>query len=139
MDFVYILKCNDNTYYTGWTRHPSQRLAAHNSGKGAKYTRCRLPAELVYLELLPDKSQALKRECAIKKLTHQEKNKLVELYKIHSCSQNPFTPIAWISEPKDNWAATTSSINLTMKDYPIPPHQKRKKSKKEKKKENPKD
>lgn len=75
--FVYILQCADHTFYTGWTDDPKRRLAAHNSGKGAKYTRARLPVELVYLEESETRSAALKRECAIKKLTRTQKKVLI--------------------------------------------------------------
>jgi len=78
MFFVYILRCNDNTLYTGWTTDLNRRLKCHNSGKGAKYTRCRLPVEIVHYENLPDKSSALKRECEIKKLSRSEKLILIE-------------------------------------------------------------
>jgi len=76
MFFVYILRCNDNTLYTGWTTDLNRRLKCHNSGKGAKYTR--LPVEIVHYENLPDKSSALKRECEIKKLSRSEKLILIE-------------------------------------------------------------
>ncbi len=78
MVFVYILRCSDNTLYTGWTTDLNRRLKCHNSGKGSKYTRCRLPVEAVYYENLPDKSSALKRECEIKKLSRLEKLILIE-------------------------------------------------------------
>lgn len=78
MFFVYILRCSDNTLYTGWTTDLNRRLKCHNSGKGAKYTRCRLPVKIVYYENLPDKSSALKRECEIKKLSRAKKLLLVE-------------------------------------------------------------
>lgn len=130
MDFVYILKCSDNTYYTGWTCHPQKRLETHNSGKGAKYTRCRLPAELVYLELLPDKSQALKREYAIKKLIRPDKDKLVELYKKHTFNYNSFTPIRWVSQPADDYTDTTIfSVPLNISQYPLKLSQREKISK----------
>ena len=67
--FVYLLRCGDGTLYTGYTDDVERRLAVHQSGKGAKYTRSRLPVTLVYREELPDKSAALRREAAIKKLT----------------------------------------------------------------------
>ncbi|MCB6993086.1 GIY-YIG nuclease family protein [bacterium 210820-DFI.6.37] len=75
--YVYILKCRDKTLYTGWTNNVEKRLTAHNSGAGAKYTRSRRPVELVYFEALPDKSAALRREAAIKKLTRAEKEQLI--------------------------------------------------------------
>lgn len=64
--FVYMLRCKDGSLYTGWTNDLEHRLAMHNSGRGAKYTRGRGPLELVYSEELPDKEAALGRECAIK-------------------------------------------------------------------------
>ena len=77
--YVYILRCADGTLYTGMTDDVEKRLAAHRSGKGAKYTRGRGPLELVHTEELPDRSAALKRECAIKKLSRAEKLKLIEM------------------------------------------------------------
>ncbi len=78
MYYVYILRCRDGTLYTGITPDVEKRLAAHNSGKGAKYTRSRTPVVLVYREPQPDKSAALKREIAIKKLTRAQKLQLIE-------------------------------------------------------------
>ena len=77
MYYVYILKCCDSTLYTGITTDLQKRLATHNSGKGAKYTRSRLPVELAYQEQQPDKSSALKREIEIKKLTRAQKLQLI--------------------------------------------------------------
>ncbi len=77
-NYVYILECSDGTWYTGWTKDLEHRVKAHNSGKGAKYTRSRLPVELAYQEELADKSAALKREAAIKKLTRQQKLQLIQ-------------------------------------------------------------
>lgn len=76
--YVYIVECADKTLYTGWTNRPVHRLATHNAGKGAKYTRSRKPVKLVYLERLPDRSAGLIREAQIKKLTAGEKRRLVE-------------------------------------------------------------
>ncbi len=70
---VYILRCNDDTLYTGITDNLPRRLAAHNAGRGAKYTRGRGPVTPVYTELAEDKSSALRREAAIKKMTRTEK------------------------------------------------------------------
>lgn len=78
---VYILECNDNTLYTGITDDFDRRFAAHNAGKGAKYTRGRGPLTLRYLEKCEDKSAALKREIAIKKLKREEKLTLCKAYK----------------------------------------------------------
>ena len=75
--YVYILRCKDNSYYTGWTNDLDNRILMHNSGKGAKYTKSRLPVELIYFEKCADKSEALKRERAIKQLTRKEKEKLI--------------------------------------------------------------
>lgn len=78
--YVYILKCNDETLYTGYTDNPERRLQVHNAGKGAKYTRSRLPVELVYQEVQPDKSAALRREAAIKRLSRAQKLALIAQY-----------------------------------------------------------
>ena len=75
---VYIIRCADNTLYTGIARDVESRLAQHNSGKAAKYTRSRLPVELVYREDAADRSAALKREHTIKKFTTEEKRALFE-------------------------------------------------------------
>ena len=76
--YVYILRCGDGTLYTGITDNVPRRLAAHRAGRGAKYTRGRGPLELVYQEAVPDKSAALRREIAIKRLSRAEKEKLIE-------------------------------------------------------------
>lgn len=76
--YVYILRCGDNTLYTGVTDNVTRRLAAHRSGKGAKYTRGRGPLELAYMEEVPDKSAALRREAAIKKSSRREKERLIQ-------------------------------------------------------------
>jgi len=75
--FVYMLRCGDGTLYTGVTDNVERRLAAHRSGKGAKYTRGRGPLKLVYQEQVPDKSAALRREYQIKQLTKQKKEALL--------------------------------------------------------------
>ena len=76
--YVYMLRCGDGSLYTGCTDRVSRRLAAHQSGKGAKYTRSRPPVTLAYQEELPDKSAALRREAAIKGLTRREKLELIK-------------------------------------------------------------
>jgi len=78
--FVYMLRCKDGSLYTGWTNDLEHRLAMHNSGRGAKYTRGRGPLELVYSEELPDKEAALRRECAIKKLRREQKLSLLQTW-----------------------------------------------------------
>lgn len=78
MYYIYILKCNDGTLYTGSTNDIEKRIVVHNEGKtGAKYTKARRPVELVYQEQFETKSEALKREHAIKQLTRIEKLKLL--------------------------------------------------------------
>ena len=78
MTYTYILRCADGTYYTGWTTDPDRRLKAHNSGKGSKYTRSRLPVELVHLEQFETKEEAMSREWHIKHMTRQEKQELID-------------------------------------------------------------
>ena len=76
--YVYMLRCGDGSLYTGCTDNVERRLAAHRSGKGAKYTRSRLPLELVYQESVEDRSAALRREAAIKALPRAKKLALLE-------------------------------------------------------------
>lgn len=86
MNYTYILRCGDGTLYTGWTNDPERRLAAHNAGKGGKYTRSRLPVELVYSEEHETKEEAMRREWQIKQLTREEKLALVEQQKDRSAA-----------------------------------------------------
>ncbi len=80
--FLYILRCNDNTLYTGITTDLKRRLNEHNlSAKGAKYTRSRRPVELVYTEEFEDKSSAMKREYSVKKLSREKKLLMIEMQK----------------------------------------------------------
>lgn len=78
MYYVYLLKCCDNSLYCGCTNDLEKRLKAHNSGTGAKYTKPRRPVVLAYFEETNTKSDALRREAAIKKLTRQEKLELIK-------------------------------------------------------------
>lgn len=78
MNYVYILKCSDETLYTGWTTDLKKRIKIHNSGKGAKYTRGRTPVKLIYYEKYDDKLIAQRREREIKKLKRDKKIKLIE-------------------------------------------------------------
>lgn len=78
MPYVYILKCKDKTYYTGYTVNLDRRLEEHQLGQASKYTRGRTPVELVYWESLATKSEAMQRECQIKKLTRKAKQCLIE-------------------------------------------------------------
>lgn len=75
--YTYILRCADNSLYTGYTTDLEKRIAAHNSGKGAKYTRLRRPVKLVYFETHPTKTEAMRREAMIKQLSKREKEKLI--------------------------------------------------------------
>ena len=75
---VYVVRCADNTLYTGWTTNLKRRLQAHNSGQGAKYTRSRRPVELVYTEPQPNRSAAQQREAAIKRLSRRQKLALID-------------------------------------------------------------
>ena len=77
MYFVYIVCCSDGSLYTGYTVDLDKRLAAHNCGCGARYTRSRRPVKLVYSECFTDKSQALSREARIKQLNRAEKCRLI--------------------------------------------------------------
>ena len=79
---LYILLCKDDTFYTGITDDLERRLAMHRAGKGAKYTRGRSPLILVYKEECQSHSDALKRECFIKKLKRAEKEELIKAYEI---------------------------------------------------------
>ncbi|MGN1193148.1 MAG: GIY-YIG nuclease family protein [Dorea sp.] len=78
MNYTYILKCKDGSLYTGWTNDIEKRVQAHNAGKGAKYTKSRLPVKLVYYEEHETKKEAMKREYAIKHMTRQEKERLIK-------------------------------------------------------------
>ena len=87
MNYTYILECKDGTYYTGWTNNLEKRLKDHNAGKGAKYTKSRLPVFLAYYEEFQTKEEAMRREYAIKRMTRNEKNKLIGEYRERSIHQ----------------------------------------------------
>ncbi len=76
--FCYMVECADGTFYTGWSTDPERRVKTHNAGRGARYTKMRRPVKLIYVEELPDKSSALKRERAIKKLPRKKKEALLK-------------------------------------------------------------
>lgn len=80
MNYTYILECADGTYYTGWTNNLEKRLKDHNEGRGAKYTKARLPVSLVYHEEFPSKEEAMRREYAIKHMARSEKACLIRTY-----------------------------------------------------------
>lgn len=77
MNYTYIVRCKDNTLYCGWTNNLEKRMASHNAGTGAKYTRSRYPVELVYYECFETKEEAMRREYAIKQLTRKQKLELI--------------------------------------------------------------
>ena len=82
--YIYIVKCSDGTLYTGYAKDIEQRIAKHNAGKGAKYTKVRRPVTLVYSEVFETKSAALKREYEIKTFTREKKLQLISGYVIFS-------------------------------------------------------
>ena len=75
--YTYIVKCSDNTLYTGWTNNLEKRIKTHNAGKGAKYTKSRLPVTLVYYETFQTKEEAMRREWEIKHLIRNKKLQLL--------------------------------------------------------------
>ncbi len=75
--YCYILECADGTYYTGWSTDPARREKQHNQGRGARYTRTRRPVRLVYVELQPDRANAMRRERALKAMRREQKRKLI--------------------------------------------------------------
>jgi len=77
MNYIYIVECKDGTLYTGWTNDIERRINQHNKGKGGKYTRSRYPVLLKYSEVFQTKIEAMRREYEIKKLTREEKLKLL--------------------------------------------------------------
>ena len=77
MNYTYILECSDKTLYCGWTNNLEKRLKAHNEGKGAKYTRSRLPVILVYYEEFETSVEAQRREYQIKQMTRHQKQNLI--------------------------------------------------------------
>lgn len=78
MNYTYIVRCRDGTLYTGWTNNLEKRMEAHNSGKGARYTKSRRPVKLVYYEEFETKEEAMSREYAIKHMKKSKKEKLLE-------------------------------------------------------------
>lgn len=80
MNYTYIVECKDKTLYTGWTTDLEKRLRAHNTGKGAKYTRSRRPVQLVYAEEAEDQHTAMQREAQIKQMSRAEKLQMIAAY-----------------------------------------------------------
>ena len=87
--YTYMLLCADNTLYTGWTNHLQKRLQMHNSGRGAKYTRSRLPVKLVYYESFPSRQEAMSREWHLKKMSRKEKLTLVHAFSVKNNCEVP--------------------------------------------------
>jgi len=81
MNYAYMVRCKDGSLYAGWTTDVERRVKCHNAGKGAKYTKSRLPVELVYCETFETKEEAMKREAALKKLSKKTKELLVAEWK----------------------------------------------------------
>ncbi len=76
--FTYMLECGDGSLYVGWTNDLEKRIRTHQAGQGGKYTRSRLPVRLAYFEELPDKQAAMSREWHLKRLTHKQKQALID-------------------------------------------------------------
>ncbi len=87
MNYTYLLQCADGSLYCGWTNHLQERVKAHNEGRGAKYTRGRWPVKLVYFEEFATRQEAMRREYQIKKLTRQEKERLVKSGEVRAVCQ----------------------------------------------------
>ncbi len=77
INYTYIVRCADGTYYTGWTNHLEERVKTHNEGRGAKYTKSRRPVELVYYETFSSQAEAMSREWHIKHMSRREKEDLI--------------------------------------------------------------
>lgn len=86
--WVYILQCNDGTYYTGYTNDLKNRVALHNKGNGAKYLKRRLPVKLVYAKEYRYYKNALRAERRLKKLTREQKSKFVKIYAENTCENS---------------------------------------------------
>lgn len=78
--YVYVLECSDSTLYTGYTNDVERRVAVHNSGKGAKYTKARVPVTCIFYQQFETKSEAMKAEYAFKKLTRKQKLDYIRSY-----------------------------------------------------------
>jgi putative endonuclease len=107
MNYIYILRCGDGSLYTGWTNHLEKRIAAHSEGRGAKYTKSRLPVCLVHSEAFETRGEAMRREYAIKQLSREEKLKLVS----HPYSYESQNVPAQI-EPDGNFSSTDGDESL---------------------------
>ena len=83
MNYAYLVRCIDNSLDAGWTNDIEKRLKSHNDGTGAKYTKSRRPVTLAYLETFDTRSEAMKREAALKKMTHKQKEELAADWKTY--------------------------------------------------------
>ena len=81
MNYTYIVECADGSLYCGWTNNLEKRIADHNAGRGAKYTKARLPVKLVYHETFDTKEEAMSREWHIKQLSREKKMELIDMSK----------------------------------------------------------
>lgn len=97
--FCYIVECADGSYYTGWTLDPSRREQQHNAGEGATYTRLHRPVHLVYIEEVSDRSSAMKREAAIKRMDHVRKQRLIHKADGALLMQTRSTPLLTVISP----------------------------------------
>ncbi len=89
MNYTYLLQCGDGSFYCGWTNDLEKRLAAHQSGKGGKYTRTHLPVKLVYFEEFDTKAEAMRREFEIKRLSRSQKMALLQSSKPSASDHEP--------------------------------------------------
>jgi putative endonuclease len=87
--FVYIIECADGTYYTGWTTDLNRRVAAHNAGRGSRYTSSRRPVKLVYWEEHPDRRTAQRRELALKRMRRARKTSLISDFNQRDVARSP--------------------------------------------------
>lgn len=110
--YAYMLRCSDGTIYSGYSTDPDRRTAIHNRGRGAKYTRSRLPVELGFIECFPTKSEALKREAALKKLSHADKLALISSkgHNIQMDRTHFYITNKEIRIPAVLWGAPTSKL-----------------------------
>ena len=88
-NYTYILRCSDGSLYTGWTNDLAKRVRTHQNGQGGKFTRAHRPVELVYYEVFEEKSEAMKREAAIKKLTRDKKLALIREWHRPDAEEDP--------------------------------------------------
>ena len=91
MNYVYLLLCRDDSLYCGWTSDLESRIVRHNTGKGAKYTRSRLPVKLVYFKMYEDRHEALSREWHLKHMSREDKLKLIGSGEGKTCPANENT------------------------------------------------